>query len=212
MPFTHPCFISYVHGEHALVKGFVNQLKAALEAYLEPYFDEGPYIDEKGLRPGNLFNDVLADAICRSACMIVVYVPKYDKHAYCLREYTAMEILEEKRLKVLGHEGRGVGLIIPIILRGRQDDLPVKIRDHIHFCDFSKFSTADADISKNPEYVSKINDIALYIFDLYKKFEDAGMDMCIDCQTFQMPDEQQIKPWREKPKAPPAPFVLREGS
>jgi hypothetical protein len=211
MPFHHPCFISYVHGEHELIKGFLTQLKKALDSYLEPYFEKGPYIDDEGLSPGNRFNDKLAEAICRSVCMIVVYVPKYDQHTYCLREYRAMEILEEKRLGLLGAQAvRGCGLIIPIILRGRKDDLPEKIRDHIHFCDFSKFSTASPDISSNPEYVGKIDDIAYYIFEQYKKFEAAGIDICTDCHTFQMPDEQQIKPWREKTTRPPIPFVLRE--
>ncbi len=212
MPFTHSCFISYVHGEHELIKGFLKQLKNALAACLEPYFNEKLYIDEEGLTPGSDFNERLAEAICRSVCMIVVYIPKYDNHAYCLREYTAMEMLQEKRLKLLGpHAPRGSGFIIPIILRGRKEDIPEKIRNHIHFCDFSKFSTATPDISTNLDYVSKIDEIAYYIFDLYKKFEAVGLDICTDCHEFQLPDEQQITPWRKKPGSPAAPFVLREG-
>jgi hypothetical protein len=96
-------------------------------------------------------------------------------------------------------------------LRGKKEHIPEKIRDHIHFCDFSKYSTASPDISTNPDYVKKIDDIAYYIYDLYRKFEDAGQDICTDCDQFRLPDEQQIKPWRKKPSAPPAPFVLREG-
>ncbi len=212
MPFDYPCFISHVHGKHELVKSFLEELKKALGSYLEPYFEKEPYIDEEGLSPGSRFNERLAEAICRSVCMIVVYVPKYDRHTYCLREYTAMEMLEERRLTLLGAEAaRGCGLIIPIILRGEKDDLPEKIRDHIHFCDFSKFSTASPDISANQEYVEKINKIAKYIYEQFKKFEDAGVDTCTDCHTFELPDEQQIKPWRVKTTSPPTPFVLREG-
>jgi TIR domain len=211
MPFKHPCFISYVHGEHELVRGFLDQFNKTLKAYLEPYFDLKPFIDNERLVTGERFNKKLAEAICHSVCMIVVYVPKYENHPFCLREYTAMEILEEERLKLMGEQiAQGAGLIIPIILRGRKEDLPKKIRDHIHFCDFSKFGTASRDISKNKAYVDKIDEIAQYIYDLYIKFKDMETDFCINCHSFTLPGEQEVKPWREKPKALAAPFVLRE--
>ena len=98
MPFKPACFVSYCHGQGDLVKQFIEQLVKALKSYLDPYFDSCLFIDEERLKPAYRFNKALAKAICHSVCMIVVYMPKYERHPYCLQEYTAMEILEEKRL------------------------------------------------------------------------------------------------------------------
>ena len=85
MLFRHPCFISYARGNQDLIRGFLTQLTKALSSSLEPYlFEEGPDVDQE-LQPGERFDQKLADAICRSVCMIVIYYPKYGAHRYCLR-------------------------------------------------------------------------------------------------------------------------------
>jgi hypothetical protein len=203
MPFKHPCFISYVRGEHDLIQGFLNQLTKALSSSLEPYpFEEGPYVD-KELQPGEHFDQKLADAICRSVCMIVIYFPKYGVHQYCLREFEAMRRLEKDRLALLGANGNGRGLIIPILLRGKVKDLPEEIRNHIHCCDFSKFTTATGDISKDPDYVAQIESIASYIDELRKDFAALDQGICDDCHTFRLPDPDTVTPW--EPRTPPFP-------
>lgn len=93
MPFKYACFISYPHGQYELMKSFIEQLKKALNNYLEPLLDEEVYIDVDRLEPGYHYNEALAKAICQSICMIVVYSPKYERHSYCLREYQAMECM-----------------------------------------------------------------------------------------------------------------------
>ena len=37
MAFKHACFISYCHGQHDLIKGFIDQLKSALKAELKRF-------------------------------------------------------------------------------------------------------------------------------------------------------------------------------
>jgi hypothetical protein len=49
MRFKHACFISYCHGQNKLTTRFIEQLRMALENYLERYMDEGVYIDDKRL-------------------------------------------------------------------------------------------------------------------------------------------------------------------
>lgn len=205
MPFKHACFISYAHGKHDLVKSFINQLVKALNAYLDCYFDDCVYIDIERLKPGDLLEKELPRAICGSACMIVVYFPRYDQHTFCLREYYWMEILEKQRWKLLGKED-GQGMIIPIILRGKKEDLPAQISNHRLFCDFSKFTTATEDITKNPEYVSKINEIAEYIHTLGQTFDE--VDPSSVCSSFAFPGEKDVKPWRGSARncAPIFPF------
>jgi hypothetical protein len=35
--------------------------------------------------------------MCESVCMILIYTPKYEAHAYTRREYAAMRALEAER-------------------------------------------------------------------------------------------------------------------
>lgn len=212
MLFKYACFISYCHGKEDLVKTFIEELKKALERHIDPYLDEDVYVDEGRLRGGDFYDEKLAEAICQSICMIVVYMPKYERHSYCLREYAAMELLEEKRLRLVEPVGPKRGLIIPIIFRGAED-LPPKIQSRRHYYDFSRFTLVSPEISKNPEYVAKIEDIARNIHDLYNIFKEAfeasGEDPCGDCTSFTLPPEGEVRPWREKAKSPVAPFPGR---
>ncbi len=181
MAFKYACYISYCHGQYDLVKGFIDQLKNALKAELDPLMDEEVYLDEERLKPGYRYNDQLASAICQSACMIVVYSPRYERHEYCVREFEGMEILEKRRLDLLGPMADGGrGFIIPIILRG--DDLPGRIKDHKHYVDFSRFSLATPELMRHPEYATKIRQIATVIHEQFNAFEGTGSDPCAACQ------------------------------
>ena len=198
MPIRYACFISYCHGQSELVKTFIEQLKNALKNCLDPYLDEEVYIDEERLQPGFLYNEGLAKAICESICMIVVYSPKYERHSYCLREYHAMKRIEKERMRLLGAQAISErGMIIPIIFRGIED-LPPEIEKCVHYCDFSKFTLATIDLSSNPEYIKQIGDIAEYIHDYFKIFSKIDVDVCGDCNSFRLPYEEEIQPWREK--------------
>src|SRR5712692_4192213 len=147
MPFQYSCFISYAHGQEQLIRRFIDELQKALKSSLEPYLDQQVYIDEERPKAGNRFNPKIARALCESVCMILVYVPKYGQHSYCVREYAAMEWLEEQRRALLGKKLPAErGFIIPIVLRGRHEDLPPKLKGHIHYADFSRYTTASSDI------------------------------------------------------------------
>jgi len=211
MPIQYSCFISYCHGDGDLIGNFINELVKALTNELSSYIDEGVYIDIQRLRPGYKWDVALTKALCGSVCMIVVYYPKYPRHTYCLQEYAGMELIEEERLKLLAQVevSKEYGMIIPIVLRGNLEDIPQRIRDQRQFADFSKFSTANPEISTNPDYALKIKDIAYYIYQIYQNFEqlqDAGKDICDICNDFNMPDGAEIQPWPRQQKAP---FPLR---
>jgi hypothetical protein len=197
MGFKHVCFVSYCHGQHDLMKSFIEQLSQALRNYCEWFidmdYDNGLYIDKERLKPGYRYNEVLAQAICESLCMIVVYTPNYEHHPYCLREFTAMERIEEKRKALLGPKGNGKGFMIPIILAGEKD-LPPKIKDSIHYGNFSKFTLATTEISRNPDFIPDIQRICQAIYELYQLYQTLDKD--IDCTSFQIPGEHEISPWR----------------
>jgi hypothetical protein len=95
--FEYACFISYAHAKEDLVRTFVEQFRAALASALDPLTDLPIYLDEKRLQPGYLYNDALASALCRSASMVVIYSPVYERRPYCGREFEAMARLEPRR-------------------------------------------------------------------------------------------------------------------
>jgi hypothetical protein len=198
MAFKHACFISYCHGQNELINDFIEQLCRALKNYLEPYLDEGIYLDSERLKPGYQYNEALARAICESVCMIVVYSPRYENHSYCRREFAAMERIQEKRKQLLGAKAHGRGFIIPVILTGDVDDLPPRIKESIHCCDFSRFTLASADISRNPDFIPSIQDICKYIYQLRQALEPFYRDLeaMVDCSSYQIPPEGEIPPWR----------------
>jgi hypothetical protein len=204
--FKYSCFISHCHGSGDLTKNFIEELKKELWNTIEQYLDQGVYIDIDRLEPGYKYNEELAQAICQSICMVVVYSPRYAKHSYCLREYTAMEILEERRLRLMEHTfPKEWGMIIPILFRGEEDDIPEKIREHIHFCDFRGYTTFSTKISDNKDYVEKIEKIAMYVYKIHKKCESSGKNLCEDCNSFTLPSEEEVKSWPVKDK-PTLPF------
>jgi TIR domain-containing protein len=195
MAFKYSCFISYCHGQYDLTKGFIDQLKIALKAELDAYLDEEVYIDEERLKPGYQYNEELAQAICQSVCMVVVYSPRYERHEYCVREFEGMEALEALRVKALGDKSAdGRRCIIPIVLRG-EDDLPARIKAQKHYADFSKFSLTGTDILHNEFYVGEIRKIATVIYQQYKLFQ-VITEPCGSCTEFRLPDRSGVVAWR----------------
>lgn len=195
MRFQHACFISYCHGQNELVSSFVAQFVKALQDELDAVMDEKVYIDVERLRPGYAYNDELRFAICRSACMVVIYSPKYELHPYCGREYEAMERLEAKRLALLGASGPERSLIIPVVLRGA-NSLPPRIAGRRQYVDFSRFSLATPELARNPEYIDKIRQIAEVVQAHCEAFDGAGGDPCAACGEFQLPSAAEVAPWR----------------
>lgn len=207
----YSCFISYCHGQEELTLKFIDQLTSAIKGYLEPFLDEEVFIDNERLNPGNKHAEVLADAICQSLCMIVVYSPRYERHAYCLREFEAMREVEKKRKAILGKKSlRGRSLIIPIIFRTRIDgEIPTELKEENTYCDFSKFTTASTDITQNSEYVAEIERIAKTIVQHYNELENAEYDLSNCCKDFELPNEEDITGWEKPLRARPQRFPGR---
>lgn len=187
MGFAYSCFISYSHGQHELMQTFLGDLKATLESSLEPYFREPVYVDDR-LRPGYHYNETLAKAMCQSIAMIVVFTPRWAGSDYCQREFRGMLSLERKRRKMAGPAmDTSHGLVIPVLLRGTRADMPDEISDHIHYCDFSRFTTADERIGRHPQYVQQIENIAEYIYEISKALNPFSEQACSRCDAFKLP-------------------------
>ena len=189
MVFEWACFISYPHAGGDMVKNFAEQLARALENEIGAYFADQPvFMDKQRINAGFDYNHELSKAICKSVCMIVVYVPAYQEKTYCLREFLAMEAIADKRRQLLGPDYKGTHrMIIPFLLRGDPKNLPPKIHG-IQYVDFSKFTTATLDITKLPEFTEVIKNIVKEIYRLYEEIRDLNIE---DCDSFDVPSEAE---------------------
>jgi hypothetical protein len=212
MPFQYACFISYPHGKGQLVKSFIAKLREALIDYLDPYLssDQLVFLDEDRLKGGDLLDAKLAVELCNSACMILVFSPRYfDRtHPYCAREYRAMEKLEEERLARISNRPAS-GLIIPVIFRGDPAELPQLLKRRLYW-DFSSYTLVDPEIANNREYASKIAKIAESIYQIHRKLDACRPHPCANCDQYELPSEQEIGAWLETVLSPPQPLPGRE--
>ena len=191
MAFRYSCFISWAHVQGELGITFVESLHKALSESLELHVPAPVYIDRERLTAGYKFKSSLANAMCQSATWVLLFTPRYLKQDFCLRELAAMQVLEERRRSHLdGRLSPEEGLIIPVIFRGKEL-LPRMIEDSTHYLDFSRFSLADPDISRNPVYIDEIERTAAHIARMCALDAD-GAD---DCTTFELPEPALVDKW-----------------
>lgn len=199
MEFKHACFMSYRHGHFALMKAMADQVEEALNNELGLLISGNSGVlvwrDRNDLKPGDQLDPGVADALYHSVCMILLYSPTYFdvKNAYCAREFIAMKMLEEQRLTLLTEEKRLHGLIIPIILRGK-DFLPAELGNQRIYCDISDFSLCERKISRNRKYDPEIKKIANYIHNRWLTLKDIESSIS-ESNSFKLPEENQIMDW-----------------
>src|SRR6187402_1143566 len=182
MAIRYACFVSYVHGNGQLLQSFKEAVTNALRDELEAFFDE-LWIDKEMLDvPGQDLESTLAQAICQSVCVVVLFVPKYSSREWCMRELATALRIEKERLAQLKSTNLRQSLVIPIMLRGEEDDLPAELRSKL-WGDFRAFSLRNPDVVKDEQQYKTIQDIAKHIYKVYKQMEDlerAGHKWCPD--------------------------------
>jgi hypothetical protein len=160
----HSCFISYRHPassggrEEKLIRHVFRAIKDHLEVYTHEY---AIYFDEHRLVPGYQYDEKLAQAICQSACMVIVYWPSYLESDYCRKELHTMLSIEKERRSLLASELHGCRLFVPIILRGKFEDLPTEVRDGCQYLDYTAQATLpDLNIGDDPTMSEQLYRIA----------------------------------------------------
>lgn len=199
----YTCFISYADVKEPDLFAFIEELKDALVTELKLLLDESVsvYFDKRENKPGTLFNPAIASALCQSLCLVVVYMPAYDTHTYSLREFTAMEILEQKRKEKLARPDLDdKGMIIPIILR-KLKELPKQIRGQRQYVDISTFLLRAENLKTDKAYAARIQKVAEYIAELHAIVEEAQTDLCVGCNGYVLPPDEAVVPWRMRPAA-----------
>lgn len=198
MDFDYSCFISYRHGQREIVQGFVDQFEEALSAELEPSSPLNVFIDKTRFSAGTKLNASIGDALCKSACMIVIYTPRYfDREStYCTREFMAMQQIEKFRNQLV--PSRTKSMIVPVVFRGKED-FPYDIFDsqeNVVYADFEKFALGERRILKHPKHFSKIKSIAEHIKSITEMFRQ--VDVCKHCSQFQFPGDDEARVWLDK--------------
>lgn len=183
MAFEYGCFVSYAHPEGGLMKTFIKDLIVALESELDPYLRNQVYFDEERLKGGHELEGALGHGLCASACWVMVYVPQYKNQEYCLREFRAMQMLQEQRREALGGKlAKYRSMIVPILVRGSQAELPDNL-SKTKCIEFDQLTLAEATISDRPEAMQQIRDLAGEIHEVYK----LGEELEHDCEGFELP-------------------------
>lgn len=208
----HSCFISYRHpaSKGSREEKLIGHVVKAVTDHVEMYtHDHAVYFDDKRLVPGYQYDEKLADAICRSACMVIVYWPAYLESDYCKKEIEAMLDIEEKRRQLLGTELHGCRLFIPIILRGNLDELPEGVRKDCQYLDYKAQATKpDFNIGDDDKMSNELYRVAEYIKTLCDKMKNGSDALFGKCQQYIFPApppqaNEGIQP------APPQPFPGR---
>jgi len=193
MPIKYSCFISYPHVTQGRYwDRIMVHLKEELENRLGPLVKETVYIDAQNINTGDDFEQALAKAICKSVCMLVVFTPLYRSSTYCLREFLAMQRVEEKRMVDLTKHGFKTQsrMIIPIVIKGDPDeDLPNKIKE-IDYFDLTKILLRGR--LDTLEFATKFLKIAQSIYKhsrSIKALEKKGLTQ--DCDLAKLPTDEE---------------------
>jgi hypothetical protein len=205
MPFEHACFVSYRHHPQSKPYGqFIEIFCAEVSGELDMLLAEKLYIDSERLHGGEFFKPKIAEALCKSICMIVVFTPTYfhPKSTFCAREYFAMEQLERKRLARLEKQ-RGVGLILPVVLRG-VEELPEGIRErHYYDCQDISGRHLTKRLSNTAQQIAKV------IYERAKLLAPIADELTCDCNLFEFPSEEEVRARIASMTSPATRFPLR---
>ena len=191
------CFISYRHtseDSQKFVRAFVREFRKQLGLMLP---NAPVFFDESGLKVGDLYNEELANELCRSACMVIFFLPHHFdiNHTYCALEYKAMLELEKQRL---GHEIDGLhnkGLIFPVVYRGLSD-LPAEIKASRNYPNLQPL-IHERDFRRR-ECHKDLRTLADQVSDRYRTMTNAGIIKPEPCMDFRFPQIETIREWLEK--------------
>lgn len=208
-PFEYSCFISCFHvTRNELHERVISELHKGLTLELESWREEKVFLDEARFLSNFSFDEKVASVLCRSACMVVIFMPRYFRsgNLYCAREFKAMELLEAERLRLLNCESRKKhGLILPVVFRG---SLPARIGQGRTCFDFGDYVLASPELSRHPEYGARIKALAEYIakrceeLEKLPKFETS-------CEGFRLPADEEARSFIKEMQSKTHAFPLR---
>lgn len=211
MPFSYSCFVSYRHTEFQLGRTHTKRVVDALKGQLELSAPLPVFLDENRLRGGQFYQEALAQQVCQSVCMVMLYWPTYFslEHTFCSREYKLMERLERERLAMLPQSEHSNGLIIVIALADF-DQLPREITQKRLCYNFEPYMLARS-MASHPQFLVDMRNIRRYVAERCRVLGAIPPpDPCAGCPACQLPDLQIVLPWLQQVLHPGIPYPTRE--
>lgn len=199
----YPCFISFRHFGDVLSTEFIHQFLDCLKGYLRPLIDLDPFIDFDRMQPGYRLKPSIADALCKSACMVVIWSPQYfsDEHIWCAMEYKAMTELQNERLKLLPAAERSKNLIIPVIYKGSKY-YPQALLDNELYLNFEKFALYETTMIRNKQFADEVEKLANYIYERIRCFKMTAHNPWGHCEEFSLPSKEDTLQFIESLNSP----------
>jgi hypothetical protein len=190
MAFSCSCFISYPHNAGKSADAFVTRLKEELADRLAQFVTD-PIRTDHDFPTGANYNKAIAQSICQSACLLVVYMPVYQRKPFCIQEYTAMERLEVERYQALQKDlSAQFGMIVPLVYTGEEHKIPQWISKQRNYKNISKFTVADpVAVFDQPDFQQWLMEIADMIDSLYDAFKKSPTNPCLACNAYMLPAE-----------------------
>ena len=184
MSFKCSCFISYPHNAGKSVDKFVNRLKEELQDRFAPFVSD-PIVTDHDFPTGANFNKAIAQKICESACLLVVYMPVYQRKTFCIQEYTAMERLEVERYQKLQQDlSAQFGMILPLVYTGEESKIPKWISQKRNYKNISQFTIVDpVAIFDQLEFKTWLVQIANMVDSLYNAFQVSPTKSLLDLRN-----------------------------
>lgn len=208
----HACFISYRHPfeVNSREAKVIEHVRKAISDHVQMETHEHKvYFDSQRLVPGYQYDERLAEAICRSACMVIVYWPSYLESPYCQKEMRAMLEIERRRRQLLGDALHGCRLFIPVILRGDYGQLPQEITNNCQYLDYRQQAThPNMNIGDNETMSEQLFSIAAYIKSLCDKMKPQSQELFDCCKNYEFPLASPLM-GSDLPPAPTQPFPGR---
>jgi len=193
--YKYDFFISYPHmgeaGQSHLITEFVEALESKL-AFIQIHTDTVPtYRDVRRLQPGFRWEKALAQALCHSRCMLLVYSPAYFSCEYCALEFKAMQELEQKRV------GRPINsMIIPIIVLAENGNKGLLLPEELRPFQYEDFRTIlnPKRQFENIGTLKKLRKIA----DRLSEIRQSSPEPTQDCETYDVLGPVKLNPTPEE--------------
>lgn len=201
--FEYAAFISYRNSrqrDNGLLSTFARELAIALGRVVDAYLYEDigqtrnsplVFLDENIIKSGDWIVPEISEGLFRSVCWIVLYSRNYlGGSLFCASELKGMIELSKSRSTTLGNLKNN--LIIPVLFRGDDSDMPQALKRIAYNADFRRFSLASKNIAELDEFTQQIEDIAELIAQRQKeqceKSRSIPIDLCQDYHQFRVED------------------------
>ncbi len=173
------CYASYGEEQQKQIQPFIDGLNAAIYN-LEPdrmKLNKPPVYTNSTRFDNFVTSEVensIAEALCQSACMVLFYTPDYFSavNQICMREYSAMRLLEQQR---------DDSLIIPVVLKG-YNSLPPEIEELPCF-NFETLLVLGESADKHPDFQNSLERLAKYVILRYQNVIESQ----VSCSGFELP-------------------------